>query len=103
MKISLSPMRCDETLEVSKAGDVLTINGEAYDFSSLPDGATIPSGVVPCQWITGPVDRVEGAIHITLVLPHGTDPREAVAFPPSIENPPDGLISLPEEESHVDA
>lgn len=103
MKISLSPMRCDETLEVSKAGDMLTINGEAYDFSSLPDGATIPSGVVPCQWITGPVDRVEGAIHITLVLPHGPSPREAVAFPPSIENPPNGLILLPEEENHVDA
>lgn len=45
------------TLTVSKAGDVLTINGEAYDFSSLPNGATIPEGSIPCPWIKSLIFR----------------------------------------------
>lgn len=103
MIISLSPQRCDEALEVSKAGDVLTINGESFDFTSLPDGATIPDGVVPCQLVVGPVERIGGSISITLILPHGPNPSEAVAFPSPIENPPDGVIDLPRETSNVDA
>jgi hypothetical protein len=103
MKISLSPMRCEGSLEVSKAGDVLTINGESFNFTSLPEGATIPAGIVPCDWIAGPVERVDGAINVTLILPHGPNPSEAVAFPSTIENPPDGVIDLPREPSNVDA
>lgn len=103
MKISFSPQRCDEDLTVRKNGDVLTINGEAFDFTTLPDGATIPDGIVPCRWIVGPVERIDGAINITLILPHGPNPSETVAFPSSIENPPDGVIDLPREPSNVDA
>lgn len=97
MRISFAPQRRDDTLSVSKSGDVLTINGDAFDFTSLPNGGTIPAGVVPCQLITGPVDRtISGDLHITLVLPHGPSPSNAVSFPDPIENAPDGEISLPE-------
>lgn len=95
MRVSLSPMRHDGTLAVEKSGDVLTINGEAFDFSSLPDGATIPAGAVPCDWIVGPVERVDGDLHLTLILPHGPNPTQAVAFPVPLINPPDGPIVLP--------
>lgn len=95
MKINLSPQRRDDILEVSKAGDVLTINGDVFDFSSLPDGATIPDGEVPCAFISGPVERIEGDLHLTLILPHGINPSEAVAFPSPIADPPDGSIVLP--------
>lgn len=95
MKILLSPVRGGGMITVSKAGDVLTINDEAYDFSSLPDGATIPAGEVPCEWIVGPVDRLGGSIHLTLMLPHGPNPPMAVAFPVPIVYPPDGDIVLP--------
>ncbi len=103
MKILLSPMRCEGALEVSKAGDVLTINGESFAFTSLPEGATIPAGIVPCDWIAGPVERVDGVVNVTLILPHGPNPSEVVAFPSPIENPPDGVIDLPREPSNVDA
>ena len=106
MQITLHPQRRDDALTVAKAGDVLIINGEAYDFSSLPDGATIPLGVVPCDWIVGPVERIGGQLHLALLLPHGSNPSQPVAYPAAIINPPDGPLVLPvdpREASHVDA
>lgn len=97
MNINLSPQRRGDTLTVSKAGDILTINGDQFDFSSLPNGATIEAGVVPCDWIVGPVERVDGEIHLTLILPHGPNPSAAVAFPVAIINPPDGPIAIPHD------
>lgn len=95
MRINLSPQRRDDAIEVSKAGDLLTINGAPFDFSSLPEGATIPAGDVPCEWIAGPIQRVGGKLHLTLILPHGPSPSQAVAFPSQIIDPPDGVIALP--------
>jgi hypothetical protein len=108
MRISFSPQRRDDSLEVSKAGDVLTIKGQVFDFSSLPDGGAIPAGEVPCEWITGPVERVGGELHLTLILPHGANPSAAVAFPAEIVGPTDGPIAVPfdapamEEPADVD-
>ncbi|RVO34803.1 hypothetical protein [Sinorhizobium meliloti] len=95
MKIGLSPQRRDDALEVLKAGDTLTINGAAFDFSALPDGASIPAAEIPCDWIAGPVERIAGELHLTLILPHGPSPSQAVAFPSPLTDPPDGVIALP--------
>ncbi|WP_085043868.1 hypothetical protein [Ensifer aridi] len=95
MKINLTPQRRDDALEVARAGDVLTINGQAFDFSGLPDDATILAGEIPCEWIVGPVERIAGELHLTLILPHGPNPSEAVAFPQPLIDPPDGVIALP--------
>jgi hypothetical protein len=108
MKISLSPQRRDDVLTLSKAGDVLTINGEAFDFSSVPDGGSLPAGTVPCDWIVGDVDRVSGDLQLTLILPTGPKPSAAVAFPQPITVTADGPIAVPvdpepEGEDHVDA
>lgn len=105
MIISLSPQRRDDALSLSKIGDILTINGESFDFSSLPDGATIPAGAVPCEWISGQIDRVDGTVRMTIILPHGQNPSSDVLFPAPILNPPDGEIILPGvlEADHVDA
>ena len=104
MKISLSPQRRDDELTLSKSGDVLTINGEPFDFSTLPDGATIPIGNVPCPWIIGPIHRVNGQLGLTLILPHGPNPPNFIAFPEPIIDPPDGNIALPKMETlNVDA
>lgn len=103
MHISFSPQRRDDTLEVSKSGDALTINGEAYDFSPLPDGATIPAGEIPCEWIVNDVERIDGEIHLTLILPHGPNPPEEVAFPEPITVTEDGPITLPGSAQDVDA
>lgn len=95
MRISFSPQRRDETVTVVKTGDILTINGDAFDFSDLPDGATIPAGAVPCEFIAGPVERIEGELHLMLLLPHGPSPEPWQAFPEPVIDPPDGSLDLP--------
>lgn len=95
MHITLSPIRLDETLTATLAGDVLTLNGEAFDFGPLPEGATLPAEAIDSPWIVGPVSRVDGELHLTLRLPHGPNPSEAVAFPEPVTVTENGLIALP--------
>lgn len=109
MRISFSPQRRDDTLTVSKAGDVLTINGEPFDLSCVPDGATLPVEAIDSDWIVGPVERIDGVLHITLLLPHGPDPSQAVASPEPMTVTEDGPIDVmfvpdpePQEVSHAD-
>ena len=42
MIITFFPLRSDATLALSRQGDVLSVNGEAFDFSDLPEGARLP-------------------------------------------------------------
>ena len=96
MKITLSPTRSDAPLSISKQGDALTINGVTYDFSVIPDGATLPALAVDCEYITGNIERINGVLHLSLVLPHGPNPSQAVAFPEPLINPADGVLELPQ-------
>lgn len=95
MHVTLSPVRLDETLVASLAGDVLTLNGEAFDFGPLSEGATLPAEAIDSPWIVGPVSRVDGELHLTLRLPHGPNPSQAVAYPRPITVTKDGLVALP--------
>jgi hypothetical protein len=95
MHINLSPVRMDENLTVSLDGAVLTLNGVAFDFTQLPEGATLPADAIDSDWITGPVERINGELHLTLRLPHGPNPSQAVAFPEPIHATEDGPIALP--------
>lgn len=95
MRISFSPQRRDDELTVIKSGDALTINGVTYDFSPLPDGGTLPREAVDCEWLASDVERIDGKIHLTLILPHGPNPPPEVAFPEAITVTNDGLIALP--------
>lgn len=98
MHITLSPVRLDETLTATRAGDVLTLNGEPFDFSALPEGGTLPAEAIDSEWIVGPVSRIDGELHLTLRLPHGPNPSQAVAFPEPIHVTEDGPIPLPTDE-----
>jgi hypothetical protein len=95
MKINLSPQRREETLTVIKQGDVLTINGIDYDFSQLSDGGTLPADAVDSEFVIGSVDRVNGELELTLLLPHSADASEAARFPQPIIDPADGEVELP--------
>ncbi|APZ51214.1 hypothetical protein [Salipiger abyssi] len=96
MKIILHPQRRDLPLTLTKAGDVLTFNGEAFDFSALPAGATLPADAISSDWITGKVERDEaGALIVPVALPHGPTAPEATRFPAPLENVPDGTVALP--------
>lgn len=96
MKITLNPQRRDDTLSVSKAGDTLTINGTSYDFSVIPEGATLPASATDCQFLTGSVERVAGDLRLTLILPTGVNATAAANYPAPIINPADGMMELPQ-------
>lgn len=95
MQINLSPVRSNETLIVSRAGDVLTVNGEPFDFTQLTNGATLPTEAIGSGWFVAPVERIAGELHLTLRLPHGPNPSQAVAFPQPITVTQDGPVELP--------
>lgn len=96
MIIRLSPVRRDDDLTVAKRGDTLVINGIELDFSQLPEGATLPAEAIACPWIAGQVERVDGELRLSLILPHGPNPSQAVAFPEPIEVTTDGPVELPQ-------
>jgi hypothetical protein len=97
MNIKLNPQRRDDKLTVSKLGDTLTINGIAYNFSPLEDGATLPAEAIDCEFIVGPVERIDGQLHTSLIIPHGANPSEAQRFPEDVIDPADGEIALPQD------
>jgi hypothetical protein len=96
MKITLSPQRRDDTLTVAKKGDALTINDVVYDFTQLPDGATLPAEAIDCEWIVGNIERIDGKLHLTILLPHGANASEAARFPQPIIDPANGGLELPQ-------
>lgn len=95
MIISLSPVRMDEQLIVDREGDILWINGEECDLSPLTEGATLPASAISSKWFTGQLDRINGEIHLTLILPHGAYAPESTRFPKEIIMDYDGSVPLP--------
>lgn len=98
MRIELFPWLSGETLSATVTGEVLTLNGEAFDFAQLPEDGTLPAEAIASDWIVGPVSRIDGDLHLTLRLPHGPNPSQAVAFPEPIHATEDGPIPLPSDE-----
>lgn len=97
MIITFKPQRRDDTLTLEKQGDMLLVNGMPFDFAPLPDGATLPAEAVDSELFCGPVERINGEIHLTLILPHGANPGQAVAFPDPIAATEDGVIEVPHD------
>ena len=95
MQINWNPVRRDEALTVTKQGDALTINGEVFDFTPLPDGATLPRDAVACDWLASDVERTGGEIVLTLALPHGANAPEETRFPQPLVMAGDGPVPVP--------
>ena len=96
MLIKFSPQHNNSILSsVIKRGDALTINGVAYDFSPLEEGAVLPSEAINCEYISGSVKRVNGDIELTLLLPITATASEAARFPQPITVTTDGEVTLP--------
>ena len=101
MIITLSPIRSDASLTLTRQGDTLIINGVVYDFGPLAEGATLPREAIACDWLASDVTRIGGTIHLTLILPHGQIPLNAppearvVTHPDPITVTTDGPIPLP--------
>ena len=95
MLINLSPIRSDNSLEITKTGETLTINGIPYDFSQLPNGATLPREAIGCEFIVSDVSCVNGEIELTILLPHGANASHEARFPEPIIKNNDGQVVLP--------
>lgn len=95
MHITLSPVLSVEAVALHRLGDVLTIGQTAYDFSDLTEGATLPASAIGCASITGDVTRRDGALRLTLVLPHGDDAPHDQRFPAPLAPAPEGRVDLP--------
>ena len=95
MRINLSPKRRDDLLEVVKAGSVLFLNGEPFDFSRVGAGDTLPRSAIASDWFDGAVENVGGELIVTLVLPNPWNYSPEQAFPEPLENVPDGPVVFP--------
>lgn len=95
MQIFLSPVRRDDLLSLERTGDKLILNGEAFDFGPLPEGATLPVEAIDSHWFVGPVTRKAGKLQVVLALPHGANAPEGTLFPAPIIDPDNGQIALP--------
>ena len=94
MFINLSPVRSDEPLTLEVSGDTLLINDVPFDFSPLPEGAILPVAAIDSTWIAEDVKRVDGVIHVSIMLPHADDASEAARFQQPI-TAADGPVELP--------
>jgi len=101
MRISFTPQRRDDTLTVTREGEVLTINGEVYDFSALPNGGLLPVEAINSDWIVSDVVRTDDGLALTLLLPHGPGPSAAVALPHVLVNPANGVLAIPFDQPPI--
>lgn len=95
MKITLSPQRRDDTLTVFKVGDALVLNGEVLDFGPLPEGGTLPFGSVNNPWVASDVNRINGQIEVSIILPCAAGASPSACFPAPIITTQDGPVELP--------
>lgn len=96
MRIMLSPQRRDDTLTVVRVGSTLTLNGEAFDFSPMSDGDTLPASAIASNWFFDKVDNVGGELELTLILPLPANFSPEQAFPVPLEYVPNGPVAFPQ-------
>lgn len=97
MIIQLDPQAAgrEKRYLLEKQGDALIINGEVFDFSSLPEGARLDAEHIGSDVFSRPVTRRNGEIVVSLLLPHsGNAPKETM-FPSPIHQVEDGEVELP--------
>ena len=96
MIINLSPIRDDNDLVVAVHGDILTLNGEDFDFGPLEEGDSLTTGAVASPLVVGEVTRLDGEIVVTILLPHGQYAQDAARFPAPVHVLEDGAVALPD-------
>lgn len=95
MRIKLSPQRRDDTLSVIKSGHTLIVNGEAFDFSQMGDGDTLPASAVSSEWFAAGVEKTGSELTLTLFFPNPWNYSPEQAFPVDLVNVPDGPVVFP--------
>ncbi len=114
MKITLYPQRCDDKLTLALQGERLTVSSDVLDLSAIPDGATVPMEAIDNPFICGPIERIDGELSVSLLLPRAApfgvfDEAGKMREPYELIITQDGDIALPvepkanqEEEANAD-
>ncbi|KSC87540.1 hypothetical protein AO896_19050 [Pseudomonas aeruginosa] len=99
MIITLSPYAplpgSDEHLSLVRAGDTLTVNGQLFDFTPLPNGGELPSEAIESEWFVGSVMRRAGRLELALRFPLAENASSAARFPEPMLIEADGPVELP--------
>lgn len=104
MRIKLSPDgNLPAQLALTKSGDVLSVNGEDFDFSRMGNGDTLPVSAIAGIWFRADVQRQDdGELVVTVALPNGPDASPEQRFPVDLINVPDGPVALPQPLPPID-
>ncbi|SPF81793.1 hypothetical protein [Pseudoprimorskyibacter insulae] len=95
MHLSFTPMRRDDALTLTCEGETLYFNGVALDLSAIADGACLAASDLGCDWLAGDVCRTGGALHVSVILPHGARAPQQTLFPAPVTVVADGPVPLP--------
>lgn len=98
MHINLTPQRRSAPLTLARTGDVLTMNGEEFDFSALADGEALPAEATGSNLFAAGtiIERISGELYLSLVLPIGAKAPEASRQMQTITVTEDGPVTLPD-------
>lgn len=84
-QIVLSPQFSNAELRLEKTGSFLKINGVPCYFGTLNDGDEIPSEAIDSDVIVGGIKKVDGIVHLTVIMPYSdADVPEHIRFPEPI-------------------
>lgn len=95
MKIRLTPSRMDRQFSGAVEGDVITVNGQSFDFSPLQDGGELPATAIDARWMVGGAYRRDGEVYLTLICPHGANAPDETRFPSGDYIDVEGEIPFP--------
>lgn len=96
IKLLFYPQARFDTLTITVYGNsLIDINGEKFDFSRLEDGQLLPLSAVECEFVAEDVKRIDGVLHIPLLLPIAADASDAARFPEPITVTESGPVELP--------
>lgn len=98
MIINLSPTPSDEEAPVVVVtGQVITVNGEDFDFGIVPAGYTLPRGAVDSPWFENSevIRDHDGNLTVTMRFPYPDGAGEDMRFPAPITVTEDGPLDLP--------
>ena len=79
-------------MTIHVAGDVITIDGTAYDLSPVPEGG---EGDWPDSPFTGPIRRIGGKIHATVLVRLGDTAADDQPDSPWVIPNASGAVTIP--------
>jgi hypothetical protein len=106
MILTLIPQwgRLETVLSVD--GDVLTRDGVVYDLSDVPEGGEgWPPLPAPGEDLifVGPIRRIDGVIHATMIVHLGDDAPQDQPYAPWTVEAADGAVTIPAIRNPVEA